>query len=157
MFCKKGVLENFSNFIGKHLCWSLLLMKLQASKLTIKTPERRRHHSGIFIANFVTCNVIKKRLQHRCFPVKVTKFLTTPILKKFKKFRDYLFMIKKFIFTFYVFITGLFFWNLMEKEVPILIACTLISPFGWMLLFTNLFWVFCSAPLPLIALWFLLM
>ena len=25
MFCKKGVLKNFANFIGKHLCWSLSL------------------------------------------------------------------------------------------------------------------------------------
>ena len=30
VFCKKGVLENFANFKGKHLCWSLLLIKLQA-------------------------------------------------------------------------------------------------------------------------------
>ena len=27
------------------------------------------------------CNFIKKRLQHRCFPVKFAKFLRTPILK----------------------------------------------------------------------------
>ena len=25
-----GVLKNFANFTGKHLCWSLFLMKLQA-------------------------------------------------------------------------------------------------------------------------------
>ena len=29
------------------------------------------------------CNFIKKRLQHRCFPVKFAKFLRTPILKNF--------------------------------------------------------------------------
>ena len=50
---KKGVLKNFANFIGKHLCWSLL----QA------------------------CYFIRKRLQHWCFPVKFTKFLRTSILK----------------------------------------------------------------------------
>ena len=27
---KKGVLKDFVNFIGKHLCWSLFLIKLQA-------------------------------------------------------------------------------------------------------------------------------
>ena len=27
---KNGVLKNFTNFIGKHLCWSLCLIKLQA-------------------------------------------------------------------------------------------------------------------------------
>ena len=27
---KKGVLKKFANFTGKHLCWSLFLIKLQA-------------------------------------------------------------------------------------------------------------------------------
>ena len=49
VFCKKVVLTNFANFTGKHLCWSLL----QA------------------------CNLIKKRLQHWCFPMKFAKFLRT--------------------------------------------------------------------------------
>ena len=31
MFYKKGVLKNLSKFTGKHLCWSLFLIKLQAS------------------------------------------------------------------------------------------------------------------------------
>ena len=30
VFCKKGALKNFANFVGKHLCWSLLLIRLQA-------------------------------------------------------------------------------------------------------------------------------
>ena len=31
LFCKKkGVLRNFANFIGKHKCWSLFLLGLQA-------------------------------------------------------------------------------------------------------------------------------
>ena len=25
VFCKKGVLKNFANFTGKHLCWSLFV------------------------------------------------------------------------------------------------------------------------------------
>ena len=29
LFCKKGVLRNFANFTGKHLCWSLFLIELQ--------------------------------------------------------------------------------------------------------------------------------
>ena len=28
MFCKKGVLKNFANFTGKHLCQSLFLKKV---------------------------------------------------------------------------------------------------------------------------------
>ena len=31
---------------------------------------------------FKTCNFLKKRLQHRCFPVNITKFLRTFILMK---------------------------------------------------------------------------
>ena len=30
-----------------------------------------------------TCNFIKKRLQHRCFPVKLGKFLRTPFLTEY--------------------------------------------------------------------------
>ena len=59
VFCKKGVLENFSSFTGKHLCWSLYLIKLQVFR-----PA-----------------TLLKRLQHRYFPVKFTKFLRTLILK----------------------------------------------------------------------------
>ena len=32
MFFKAGVLKNFSNFTGKHLWWSLFLIKLQVLK-----------------------------------------------------------------------------------------------------------------------------
>ena len=53
VFCKKGVLKNFAIFTGKDLCWSL----------------------------FYVCgvNFIKKKLQHRYFPVNITKYLGTPI------------------------------------------------------------------------------
>ena len=48
IFFKIGVLKNFANSTGKHLCWS------------------------------EACNFIKKRFQHGCFPVKFVKFLRTP-------------------------------------------------------------------------------
>ena len=51
-FVKKGALKNFANFHRKHLCWIFLLIKLQAQ----------------------ACNFNKKRLQHRCFPVNISKF-----------------------------------------------------------------------------------
>ena len=35
------------------------------------------------VAGFQVCNFIKKSLQHRCFPVKFTKFIRPPILKNF--------------------------------------------------------------------------
>ena len=57
------------------------------------------------VAGPQTCNFIKKRFQHRCFPVNVTKFLRTPfspnttgqlllnlheIVTKWLKFLEYL-------------------------------------------------------------------
>ena len=57
MFFKIGVLKNCANFTGKHLCWSLFLKNSCSLK---------------------ACNFIIKRLQHRCFPVRFTKFLKTP-------------------------------------------------------------------------------
>ena len=32
MFFKMGVFKNFANLTGKDLCWSLFLIKLQASR-----------------------------------------------------------------------------------------------------------------------------
>ena len=57
MFFKIAVLKNFANSTGKHLCWRYFLIKLQSWK-----------------------DSIKKRLQHRSFPVKFAKFLRTPFL-----------------------------------------------------------------------------
>ena len=57
---KKAVLKDFAIFTKKHLRWILFLNK----------------NAGLQSWNF-----IKKRLQHRCFPVNVAKFLRTSVLK----------------------------------------------------------------------------
>ena len=62
LFGKKGVLKMFANFIGKHMCWSLFLVKFQALRLR-------------------TCNFIKKKFQHRSFAIRFAKFLRAFILK----------------------------------------------------------------------------
>ena len=49
----KDFLKTFTNYTGKNLCWSLLLIKF-----------------------------IKKRLQHNCFLVKFAKYFTTPFWRK---------------------------------------------------------------------------
>ena len=49
MLFEIDLFKNFTTFTGKHLCWSLFLIKLQV--------------------------LLKKRLQHRCFPVNIPKFL----------------------------------------------------------------------------------
>ena len=55
MFFKIGILKNFVIFTGKHLCWSLFLIKL-----TQKTS---------------------KKLKHRCFLVNIAEFLRTLFLR----------------------------------------------------------------------------
>ena len=57
VFCKKGVLRNFTKFTGKHLCQSLFFNK---------------------VAGLRPATLLKKRLWHMCFPVNVVKFLRTP-------------------------------------------------------------------------------
>ena len=52
VFHKKAVLKNFEIFTGKHVSWSLFLIKF-----------------------------IKKRLQYRSSPVNIAKFLRAPVLK----------------------------------------------------------------------------
>ena len=60
VFCKIGVLKNFSKFTGKHLCQSLFFSK---------------------VAGLKPATLLKKRLWPRCFPVNFEKSLRTPILQ----------------------------------------------------------------------------
>ena len=49
VFCKKGVLRNFTKFSGKHLCLSFFLIKLQASGLRPATLLKMRDSgTGVF-------------------------------------------------------------------------------------------------------------
>ena len=47
MFFKTGVLRNFPIFTGKHLCWSLFLIKLQA--LQTATLLKRDFNTSVFL------------------------------------------------------------------------------------------------------------
>ena len=60
LFRRKAALKSYVEFTRKHPCWSFFLIKMQDGD---------------------AWNFIKKRLQHRYFPVKFAKFLRTPILK----------------------------------------------------------------------------
>ena len=53
MFLKIGVLKRFATFTRKHLPWSLFNK----------------------FAGLKACNIINKRLQHRCFPMNIAKML----------------------------------------------------------------------------------
>ena len=57
VFCKKGVLRNFTELTGKHLHQSLFFNK---------------------VAGLRPAALLKKRLWHRCFPLNFVKFLRTP-------------------------------------------------------------------------------
>ena len=57
---KKGVLRNVAKSTGKHLYHSLFFIK---------------------VAGIRTATLLKKRLWHRCFPVKFAKFLRAPFLQ----------------------------------------------------------------------------
>ena len=69
-------IDVFKIFIGKHLCWSLFLIKLQALR---------------------TAALLKRELQHRCFTVKFAKlnsshsevFLVKDVLKICCKFTEW--------------------------------------------------------------------
>ena len=60
----KDVLKNFAKFTEKHLCWSLILIKLQAQDLQPKT-----------------CNFIKKDSSTGVFLLNIIKFLKTCLLQ----------------------------------------------------------------------------
>ena len=57
---KIGALKNFTKFTGKRLCQGLFFNK---------------------VAGQSPATLLKKRLWHRCFPVKFAKFLRTPFLQ----------------------------------------------------------------------------
>ena len=51
VFCKKGVLKNFTKFTGEHLCWNLFFDKVAG--LRPKTLLIKRLHRNCFFVNFV--------------------------------------------------------------------------------------------------------
>ena len=54
VFCKKGAFRNLAKFTGKHLCQRLFFNKVVALR---------------------PATLLKKSLQHWCFPVNFAKFL----------------------------------------------------------------------------------
>ena len=54
---KKSVLKNVDIFTGKHVCWSLFLMRLQATGKHVLESLFNE------VTDLQACNFIKKRLQ----------------------------------------------------------------------------------------------
>ena len=59
MFFETGALKNFAIFTGKHLCWSLFLIRLKDWRPAFP---------------------LEKRLQHSCFSVNIAKCLKAALL-----------------------------------------------------------------------------
>ena len=55
VFCKKGVLENFAKFTGKHLCWSLKKLRYMVTDVflwILRTPIFRIPANGWLLLSF---------------------------------------------------------------------------------------------------------
>ena len=80
MFFKIGALKNLVIFTGKNLCWSRCLIKLQAffphSDWIWRDTDTERYSYSVLCGK-KAWNFVKKRLQHRCFPVSIPKCLRT--------------------------------------------------------------------------------
>ena len=77
---KIGVLKNFTISTGKHMCWSLFLNKLAGLLFPLK-PTENLEFSDDVRGNRRPATLLKKRLQHTCFPVNISKFYRTPFLQ----------------------------------------------------------------------------
>ena len=77
VFCEKSVLKGFKIFTGKHLSQGLFFNKvadLRPAYLIIKRLQSLFFNK---VAGLRPEFLLKQRLWHRCFPVKLAKFLTT--------------------------------------------------------------------------------
>ena len=78
---KKSVLRNFLKCTGKHLWQSLFFNK---------------------VAHLRPATSLKKRLWHRCFPVKFAKLLRTPFLQSTSGWLLLVFSMRSFVTTFWL-------------------------------------------------------
>ena len=78
-----SIFSSFSISIKSHIC-SVVCIALSISIQNKKSHiQKKMSMKSLFykVVGLQVCNFIKKRLQHRCFPVKFAKVLRTPILE----------------------------------------------------------------------------
>ena len=61
IFFKIGVIKNFTNFIGKHQCWSIFSIKLQAWRPA--TLLKRGSNTGVFLWKFLRTPFFTEHVQ----------------------------------------------------------------------------------------------
>ena len=76
VLCKKGALRNFARFTGKHLCWRLFLIKLQAEICNFVKKETL---TLVFSCEF--CEISKSTVFYRTPPVAASVWLTFNFFK----------------------------------------------------------------------------
>ena len=74
MFYKKAVLKNFANFTGKHLYWSLFLIKLQAFNLRLQKETPTQVCSCEYCDNFKNI-YLEERLRAAASALEVSLFV----------------------------------------------------------------------------------
>ena len=62
VFCKKGVLENFAKFTGKHLCQGLFFNKVAGLRPT--TLLKRDSRTGVFVFLWILRNLWEHFFEH---------------------------------------------------------------------------------------------
>ena len=113
-FFEIGALKNFANFTGKHLCWSLFLIKLQAY-------SKQKQSFAHVLKNFV--NFTGK---HLCWSLFLIKFLTNFIEDTLNQVFSCKIQ-KNFKNTFF---TEQLHWLLLSKETPTQVfACEICEIF----------------------------
>ena len=84
MFFKIGALKNFANFTGKHLRWSLFLVKfltnfIKGTPTQVFSCEIWKNYKNTFSTEHLQWLLLSKETSAQvCLPVKFTKFLRTP-------------------------------------------------------------------------------
>ena len=73
---KEDVLKNFANFTGKHLCWSLFLIKLQKIFKNIYSEVYLRTSASVFLKSKLTNNVIYILAENFIFSFRIYKIFS---------------------------------------------------------------------------------
>ena len=126
MFFKICVLKNFTDFTEKHLCWSLILVKLQT--WFAATLLKRDSNTFVFLWNLLNFSEhLFFRTPLNCYVVTIKK--PTPVYISKRAFRKFLFFLKILLFQSSIFCSqilqssGFFLWSedLLKIITPILL------------------------------------
>ena len=157
MFFKIGALKNFANFTGKHLCWSLFLVKfltnfIKGTPTQVFSCEIWKNYKNTFSTEHLQWLLLSKETSAQvCLPVKFTKFLRTPFFTEHlrwlllngsfslvrlcnNKNQHYFLLIFLPVLIKILFDSRILFPELVRERKHYLLGCNLIFPFKTILL-----------------------